>query len=281
MSRIFRAGRFQLPLGDKTYIMGILNLVPDHYAEDPECLSTEAAVALAWDMAAAGADVIDMGGQSSQPGYQQVSPEEELKRILPVLDVLHNEFSIPISIDTRYSSVAYACVQHGADIINDIGGFKDPAMIESVATSQTCGCIVMHRGGGNDKVDILDSIKEYFVHQIDVLNASGIAMERICLDPGIGFGKTYEENLRILANADQMQAHGCCTVMAASRKRVISAASGNPPYEHRMPGTIAADSIAQFCGIDMVRAHDVPEAVQAARVTQEIRRQRVCKHPQE
>lgn len=275
MERIFKAGKYELPLGQKNYVMGILSMVPGQKDTEEPCLTTEAAVAKAWDMAAVGADAIDVNGQSENDERHLVSAEEELKRVLPVLQALQeDEFSVPVSVETRYASVAYACVQHGADIINDLGGFKDPAMIESVAVSPTCGCIVKHRGSGEGK-DILEEIRNFFAHQVQTLNASGIDATRICLAPGIGHGKTYEENLRILANTDKLRTDGCCLLMTASHKRVINAASGCSALdEQTTPGTIAADSIAQFFGIDIVRAHDVADAVQASHVTQTIRQHR-------
>lgn len=273
MNRVFQAGHYQLLLGKKNYVMGILDLVPNKFDTEELGLSTDAAVAQAWDMAAVGAAGISINGQPEQPECPAISAQAELDRLLPVLDALiSDKFSIPIAVETQYPSVAYECMKHGVDIINDRNGFSSPDMIEAVAASHTCGCIVIHKGGAQDG-DILNTIRQFFERQIQVLNASGIQTERICLSPGVGHGKTYEENLQILANADKISTGGCGMLMMASHKRVISAASGNAPSNQgTAPGTIAADSIAQFCGIDIVCAHDVPEAVQAARVTQEIHR---------
>lgn len=270
---VFSAGKYRLPLGEKAYVMGILNVTPDSFSDGGRFLLPEKAARHALEMQEQGADIIDIGAQSTRPGHIQISPEEELNRLLPVLKLLRGELSVPISIDTFYPRVAAEALEHGASILNDVTGFDDPEMIAAAAKSD-CGCIVMHHTGSED-TDILTSINRYFSHKIDTMAQAGISQDRICLDPGVGFGKTHEENLQILANTAQLRVGNCALLIAASRKRVIGGECGNPPFEQRLAGTVAAHSIAVADGADMIRAHDVPEAVQSTKVAFAIRRYRI------
>lgn len=263
----FQAGKFILPLNEKTYIMGILNVTPDSFSDGGQFFSVEKAVEHALTMREQGADIIDIGAQSTRPGYTRISPEQEIERLLPVLRALRGKLDIPVSVDTFFPQVAQAAVENGADIINDVSGFADEGMFELAAKSD-CGCIIMHPCGA--KGDILAAINEFFASIYRTAQANGIAQNRICFDPGVGFGKEQEQNLQILANVDQIKFDGCALLMAASRKRVIGAPCGNPPFEERLAGTIAAHTLAMAGGADILRVHDVAQAVQAARVADAI-----------
>jgi len=269
---MFSAGQYQLPLGERAYVMGILNVTPDSFSDGGLFLSPEKAVSHALEMQREGADVIDIGAQSTRPGGTKITPEEELARLLPVLKQLQGKLNIPISIDTFYPQVAAASLENGASILNDVTGFDDPAMV-AVAAKSDCGCIVMHHIGSDS--DIIIAVRQYFIKQMEIMNHAGINSGRICFDPGIGFGKTHEQNLQLLANVDKLRVDGCALLIAASRKRVIGGECGNPPFEQRLAGTVAAHSIAVLDGADMVRAHDVPEAVQSTKVASAIRRARI------
>lgn len=271
---VFSAGRYRLPLGGRAYVMGILNVTPDSFSDGGKYFDPEVAARHALLMQEQGADIIDIGAQSTRPGFAQIPPEEELARLLPVLRLLEGRLSVPISVDTFYPQVAREALKHGASILNDVTGFDDPEMIKAASDSD-CGCVVMHHTGCGDHSDILESINTFFFHKIEQLGCTGIAPERVCLDPGVGFGKTNEENLQILANTARLRTQGCALLVAASRKRVIGAACGNPPFEGRMAGTVAAHSIAVADGADIVRAHDVPEAVQSVQVAFSVRRYRL------
>jgi dihydropteroate synthase len=283
----FSAGKYRLPLGERAYVMGILNVTPDSFSDGGRFFAAEDAVRHALEMQGQGADMIDIGAQSTRPGTlsyaqaagenagagAQVTPQEELNRLLPVLELLEGKLNIPVSVDTFYPQVAEAVLAHGVSILNDIMGFDDPAMIE-VAAKSDCGCIVMHHTGAQDS-GIIESIHSFFLHKLETMGRAGIAAERICLDPGVGFGKTHEENLQILANTVRLRAGECAYLMAASRKRVIGAECGNPPFDQRVSGTVAAHSIAVCDGADMVRVHDVPEAVQSVKIASAVRRWRL------
>jgi len=269
---VFSAGKYRLPLGEKAYVMGILNVTPDSFSDGGCFFSTEQAVQHALAMRDDGADMIDIGAQSTRPGSTRIAPEQELERLLPVLKQLRNQLDIPISVDTFYPQVAAVALEHGASIINDVTGFDDSAMVD-VAAKSDCGCIVMHHTGTDS--DIISDVRAYFFKQLDILHSAGINSERICFDPGIGFGKTHEQNLQLLANANKLRTGDCALLIAASRKRVIGTECGNPPFEQRLGGTIAAHSIAVADGADMVRVHDVPEMVQAAKIASAIRRTRI------
>lgn len=258
----FKAGKFELNLSKKTYIMGILNVTPDSFSDGGKWFSIEAAVAHALQMQADGADIIDIGAQSTRPGYVEISPEEELKRLLPVLHVLMGQIRVPISVDTFYPKVAKAALNEGVNIVNDIMGFKDAEMLKIVSQID-CGCIVMHDGPN-------DQIKDFFEAQLEKMQSKNISKSRVCFDPGIGFGKTYEENLDVIKRLQTYSIDGCAMLVGASRKRVIGASCGNPPFEERVPGTIAAHTIAIAGGANIIRAHDVKEAVQAAQVADAI-----------
>jgi len=271
---MFSAGKYQLPLGEKAYVMGILNVTPDSFSDGGHYMIPNRAVQHALEMQKQGADIIDIGAQSTRPGGTRISIEEELKRLLPVLELLQNELTIPISVDTFYSEVAAEALKYGASILNDVTGFDDPKMV-AVAAKSDCGCIVMHHTDIGDSEDIITSMNRYFMNKIENLVQYGIKKDRICLDPGIGFGKTHEQNLQILANVGRLRVDGCALLIAASRKRVIGGECGNPPFEQRLAGTVAAHSIAVADGADMIRAHDVAEAVQSAKVASAIRRYRI------
>ena len=284
--RLWRAGRYSLPLGEKTYIMAIVNVTPDSFSDGGKYFSAEQAIRRALDAQDQGADIIDIGAQSTRPGFSPISAEEEAARLVPVLEGLRGRLHVPVSIDTFYPSVALESLRLGADILNDVTGFSDPEMIAAAAGAD-CGCIVMHNtafsilpdapshDAGHEAEPITERVRGFFDRRGAELVRAGIAVERICFDPGIGFGKTLEENMGLLANTHLLtDGLDSAFLMAASRKRVIGAPCGDPPFEQRMPGTIAAHTIAQCGGADILRVHDVPEAVQAARVADALLAQR-------
>ena len=264
---VFQAGEFSLPL-DRTYVMGILNVTPDSFSDGGKYLDPTAALERALEMKAEGADLIDVGGQSTRPGYTAISPEEEWERIRDVLPALVKKTGLPISVDTFYPWVAQRALEAGASILNDVTGFG-PEML-AVAAGSRCGCVVMDPGttGG----DICARVRGFFLDRLEAAQRAGIARERLCFDPGVGFGKTVEENLDLIAHVERTKVEGCAFLMAASRKRVTGAFCGNPPFEERLPATLAVHTASILCGADLVPGHDVKEAVQAARMADALKR---------
>lgn len=258
---VFKARGYTLPL-NRPYIMGILNVTPDSFSDGGRYRSPAAALARAQEMEAQGADILDIGGQSTRPGYTRISPEEEWKRLSSVLPGILRGARVPVSIDTFYPQVAKKALEMGAHIINDVSGFPD-AMLEAVADSG-CGCVMMCPTGGAE--DIFAHVKGFFLDRLAAAQKYQIAKERLCFDPGIGFGKTYEENLALIARVDKTRIPGAAFLMAASRKRVTGAPCGNPPFEERLPATLAAHTAAILGGADLVRVHDVAPAKQAAQM---------------
>lgn len=264
----FQAGKYFLSLNGPACIMGILNVTPDSFSDGGQNFRPEDAVVHALEMQEQGAGMIDIGGQSTRPGFTAIPPQEEWERIEPVLKALQGRLSVPVSVDTFYPQVASMALSAGADVINDVNGFTDPGMFPAVLQSG-CGCIIMHNGHvlkEDPEEDILVRVRRFFEDKLRQAQKIGIAQERICFDPGVGFGKTYEENLRLIANVDAVRIEGCAFLMAASRKGVIGKSCGDPPAEDRMSGTLAAHTLAQAGGAQLLRAHDVREAVQAAQV---------------
>ena len=258
----FRAGKYKFDLDKKTYVMGILNVTPDSFSDGGDWNSPSKALERALEIERQGADIIDVGAQSTRPGYIEISAKEEAERLVPVLEILKGKLNIPISIDTFYPEVAVNAIKYGASIINDVKGFQDEQMFRVLSNSD-CGGIIMHDGK-------LDDMKRFFDLKLKLADKYGINHERICLDPGIGFGKSHEENLYVLGNLKKFKISNVAMLVGASRKRVIGIPCGNPDFKDRMPGTIAAHTIAAINGADIIRVHDVKEAVQAAKVTDAI-----------
>ena len=259
---IFKANKNIFKLGTKTYVMGILNITPDSFSDGGIWNSPELAVKRAIEIQSQGADIIDIGAQSTRPGHIKISEDEELKRLITILPKIRKFIDIPISIDTFYPSVANKALDIGVDIINDVTGFENKNMFEVVSHSD-CGCIIMH-----DKENL--DIKNFFNKKLNQALQYGISPNRICFDPGIGFGKNYNQNLFILNNISEFKIKNNALLIGASRKRVIGESCGNPPFDKRTPGTIAAHTIAILRGADIIRVHDVSEAVQAVNVTDKI-----------
>lgn len=265
MERIFKAGSKSLLL-NKKLVMGILNVTPDSFSDGGDFLSAEKAVAHAKKMISYGAQIIDVGGQSTRPGYQEVSPDEEWSRIERVLIALLKETDAVISVDTYFPQVAKKALELGVHIINDVTGFDTPML--KVTSESDCGIIIMHSGGGNG--NIVETVRTFFENKVKQANEFGIKNSRICLDPGIGFGKSYEENLSLIANVDRTRLEDIAYLMAASRKRVIAAACASEDIHDRDMGTLAAHAVSMIFGADIIRAHDVKNAVLSARVCDEI-----------
>jgi len=247
----------------RTYIMGILNVTPDSFSDGGDYAQPELAVAHAREMIRDGADILDIGGQSTRPGYKEISPEDEWYRLCPVLQALAEETDAVISVDTYYPEVAQKALALGVHIINDVSGFG-PEMVHAVKDSN-CGCIVMHPGDEGTG-SICRRVRAFFEKRLREMTAAGITAERICFDPGVGFGKTQEENLQLIRYTNDVRLPGNAYLLAASRKRVIGAACGNPPFKERLAGTIAAHTVGVMGGADFLRVHDVAVAVQAARM---------------
>lgn len=249
-------------------IMGILNVTPDSFSDGGMHDGYEAALAHARAMVAAGAQIIDVGGESTRPGSDAVSVEVELARTLDVVRALACE-GICVSIDTRHAEVARACVEAGASIINDVSGFRDPAMVQ-VAASCDAGCVIMHMKGEpatmqDDPVydDVVAEVKSYLAEQAAMLEDAGVARERICIDPGPGFGKTPSQTMELMRNFHEFSRLGYPTMCAVSRKRYIGEAYGIAEPAQRDEASASEALMACELGASVVRAHNVEATAKA------------------
>jgi dihydropteroate synthase len=259
---------------EKTLIMGILNVTPDSFSDGGLFTDIDTAVAYGKRMISDGADLIDIGGESSRPGSAPVSEKEELERVLPLVRRLLDEVSVPISIDTYKPPVADACLKAGAHLINDITGLTNPEMRKVVA-KYNAPVVLMHMKGTPKTMqqnpvyqDVLSEIKAFFHEKINTAHKTGI--QQIIIDPGIGFGKTVEHNLQILKHLEVFKTLGCPVLVAPSRKSFIGVITGLSVQE-RLEGTIAAISVAVMNGANMVRVHDVKECKRAIQIVDAIR----------
>lgn len=258
--------------------MGVLNVTPDSFSDGGHFLEPGAAIAHALEMEAAGADLIDLGGESTRPGAEGVSVNEELRRILPVLEGLRGKLKIPISIDTSKSEVAEAAVRAGAEIVNDVTGLRADPHVAGVAKKHKLPLIMMHMRGeprtmhkGPFARDVIKDVTEGLRRSVTVARKAGVARSQIVLDPGLGFGKTYEQNYELMARLPELAKMGFPLLMGASRKSFVGKALGGVSKGDRAWGTAATVAAAALGGAHMVRVHDVAEMVQVARVADAIR----------
>ncbi|MBD2439855.1 dihydropteroate synthase [Nostoc sp. FACHB-110] len=252
--------------GQRTYLMGILNITPDSFSDGGDFNSTSAALAQAWAMVAAGVDIIDVGGQSTRPGAEQITLAAELERVVPVVELLRSEMTVPISVDTTRAAVAKAAINAGADIVNDIsGGTFDPDMLPTVA-SLDVPIVLMHIKGTPQTMqqmteyqDLFGEISSFLTQQINAATKAGVDLEKIIIDPGIGFAKNYEQNLEILRELRSLAAMNCPILVGTSRKSFIGRILNQPEPKARVWGTAAACCAAIANGADILRVHDVKE----------------------
>jgi len=271
VARIWRCGRFRVAL-QPPVVMGILNVTPDSFSDGGSFAGTPAAVARGRALVAEGAGIIDVGGESTRPGSSEVSSAEEAERVCPVIERLAGEVDVPISVDTRHAEVARSALAAGASIINDVSGFRDPAMVELAAMSDV-GLVVMHMLGEPRAMqaeprydDVVAEVTAYLAGQAAMLVSAGVARERIALDPGIGFGKTTEHNLALLRGLPELASLGYPVLVGASRKSVIGAVLGGADPRKRLEGSLAIAAWSVLNGAHVVRVHDVAATEKVTRM---------------
>lgn len=262
-------GKKEFDTKNHTYIMGILNVTPDSFSDGGRYLSVDAALKHAQEMIDDGADILDIGGESTRPGHAQITEEEEIERTAPVIEKLKQEFDIPISIDTYKSSVARAALQGGVDLVNDIWGLKYDSSMAGLIADYGAACCLMHNRKEPVYQDFLIDFMEDMGDCIRIAKASGIGDEKIILDPGVGFGKTYELNLEILRHVGRMQNLGYPVLLGTSRKSVIGLTL-DLPSDQREEGTLATTVYGMMNGCSFVRVHDVKANRRAIQMTEAI-----------
>lgn len=254
---------------DRTYIMGILNVTPDSFSDGGRYNSIDKALKHTEKMVAEGADIIDVGGESTRPGHIQISDEEEIERVAPVIERIKSEFDVPVSIDTYKSKVAAEAVRVGADMLNDIWGFKYDREMADVAAKNKVACCLMHNRSEANYSDFMQDVLSDLKECIDIAKSAGVEDKYIILDPGVGFGKTYEQNLEVTNKVDMLGTLGYPVLLAASRKSMIGNAL-NLPSDERLEGTLATTVIAVLRGCLFVRVHDVKENKRVITMTEKI-----------
>lgn len=263
-------GKRNFDVKKHTYIMGILNVTPDSFSDGGSFNSLDKALYHAQEMVDEGVDIIDVGGESTRPGYTLLSDEEEIERIVPVVVKLKENFDVPVSLDTYKSKVAQAGIEAGADLINDIWGLKYDDNLAKVIAENNVSCCFMHNRDNTEYENFLSDVIEDMRETVNIAHRAGIKDEKIILDPGIGFGKTYEHNLIMLNNLGCLAKLGYPLLLGASRKSVIGNALGLPVNE-RLEGTIATSVMAVMNGYAFVRVHDVKENLRAVKMALAVR----------
>jgi dihydropteroate synthase len=251
--------QFLAALRQSPVLMGILNVTPDSFSDGGRHFDPGSAVARAKGMVAEGAAIVDIGGESTRPGHAPVSAEEELWRVKPVLEALVADFDVAVSIDTGKAAVAREAARLGASVINDVWGLqRDPGMADAVADTGSALVIMHNRERADGTIDILDDVERFFERSLNLAAGAGVPFSRILLDPGVGFGKTPEQNHSCIWNLDRFRRFGAPVLVGLSRKSFLGRITG-AEVDNRLPGTLAADTIALMRGASVLRVHDVAE----------------------
>ena len=258
-----------LTWGVRTYVMGIINLTPDSFSGDGLGPDVESAVELALQFQDEGADILDIGAESTRPGHEKISIDEELNRLMPSLEAVAKRVNLPISVDTYKAAVAKRAVDAGAVIINDIWGLKAESNLAQVAADTGAGLVLMHNQTGTKYVDLIPDIVSSLRDSVGTALEAGVLRENIIIDPGIGFGKNPDQNLEVLNRLNQLTEVGCPVLTGTSRKSTLGLLLDLPP-DKLVEGTAATVSLSIARGADIVRVHDVKEMVRICRVTDAI-----------
>jgi dihydropteroate synthase len=256
-------------LGKQTYIMGILNVTPDSFSDGGKFIDFEKAVKHAKEMVALGADIIDIGGESTRPNHTPVGEEEEIKRVIPIVKALSKEINVPISVDTYKAKVAECSLIEGASLINDIWGFKRDKDIAKVTAKYNATCCLMHNRENNNYTDLMPEVLQDLQESINIALKAGVAEDKIIIDPGIGFAKDYEQNLEVMNKLEMLSTLGYPVLLATSKKSMIGNALELPPCE-RGEGTLATTVIGIMKNSDFVRVHDIKENKRVCMMTDAI-----------
>lgn len=274
---IWKIREREIDLSRRALVMGILNATPDSFSDGGSFLEPGAALSHGLAMVADGADILDIGGESTRPGAERVSVDEEIRRVIPVIRALRRESGVLISIDTSKASVAQAALDEGADVINDITGLRGDPEMPALAASSKAGLVIMHMQGEPRTMqvapsydDVVREVGEFFRHSLERAVGSGIDPMRIAFDPGIGFGKTPEHNRRLLANLASFFACGRPLLVGVSRKSFLGWLAGSPAMEDRFWPGVALTALCRERGARILRVHDVKPHTEALRMTEAI-----------
>ncbi len=262
-------GNREFDIKKHTYIMGILNVTPDSFSDGGKWNGRDTALKHVEQMLTEGMDILDIGGESTRPGHTQISEEEEIARVIPVIEAVKQNFDVPISLDTYKSAVAREGIRGGADMINDIWGLKyDPQMAKVIA-EDGAACCLMHNRKNAEYQNVMWELKRDLLESVKIAEDAGIASDKIILDPGVGFAKSYDNNLEIIAKLEQIHELGSPILLGASRKSVIGLTL-DLPVEERLEGTLVTTVMAVLKGCAFVRVHDIQANVRAIRMTEAI-----------
>jgi len=267
--RIMRIGSRDFATSGHTYVMGILNVTPDSFSDGGKFNQMDAALKHAEEMIADGAAILDIGGESTRPGYTKISDEEEISRVVPVIEAVKKEFDIPISVDTYKSGVAKAAAEAGADLINDIWGLKYDDHMADVIAKSGLACCLMHNRDNAEYQNFMEDMKQDLRETIALAKAAGIEDDKIILDPGVGFAKSYENNLEAIRRLEELKELNYPVLLGTSRKSVIGLTLDLPAAE-RVEGTLVTTVMAVEADCMFVRVHDVKENYRAIQMTEAI-----------
>lgn len=264
-----RIGTHDFDVENDVYVMGILNVTPDSFSDGGKWNTLDAALLHTQQMIAEGASIIDVGGESTRPGYEMISDEEEISRTAPVIEAIRARFDVPISIDTYKSAVARAAISVGADLVNDIWGLKYDKGMAGVIAESNVACCLMHNRGDMDYTDFMEDLLADLRESVEIAKRAGIREDRIILDPGVGFAKTYEQNLVAVDQVGRLRELGYPVLLGTSRKSVVGLTL-DLPKDERVEGTLVTTVYGVQQGCAFVRVHDVKENLRAIRMTQAI-----------
>lgn len=279
MKKFWQTSRRQLAL-KKTLVMAILNITPDSFSDGGKFTSIDAAVKRAEKLIAEGADILDIGGESTRPNSERISFEEEIRRVVPIIEAISKRFDVPISIDTSKAQVAQRAIESGAEIINDISGLRFDERIAELASTYKTGLVLMHLRGTFETMhkqkpveDILREVSEGFKFSLAKAESYGVGQEQIALDVGVGFSKPFEQSLELIAKLDKLIAEfpNYPMLVGASRKSFIGKILGGAPATERLNGSLASATIAVWNGAKILRVHDVKATVEAVKIVEAIK----------
>lgn len=282
MKRFWQTSKRKIFFGEKTLVMAILNVTPDSFSDGGNFFAIDNALKQAEKLVAEGADILDIGGESTRPASERVSAEEEIRRVVPVIKKIAANFDVPISIDTSKAEVAESAVNCGAEIINDISGLRFDERIAEVAAKTNAGLVLMHSRGDFDRMhtqkpveNILREISESFRASLETAKRYGVKTENIALDVGIGFGKSFEQNLELIARLNKIceEFAGFPMLVGTSRKSFIGKVLDDAPTSERLHGSLASAAIAVWNGANIVRVHDVRATIETLKVVAAVKKQ--------